>query len=468
MPAGGTWQSQNKVRPGAYINVVGVPKPLGSIGERGVVAIAMEPGWGENLISLTVQEFLTGAGLYKIGANYTDDSDVARQLRLLFQGAARAIIRRTNKSQVKASATITSSTCTATAKYAGTFGNNISLKVTLNTTETDDDPPVVTVNSVTVETYVNDVLKATMTSADRTAFSNDWVDITASSLDSFTAGTFALTGGTNGTADDLTNIFADLEQENWNVLAFPATSSTDKDAAVAFVKSMRDDAGIKVQAILTECSGTSGSDYTFTSYAPDYEGIYVCKQGYRLSDATVVSPIDEVYMIAGLVAGATITQSLTGTVIQNAVEILNGPKTNDGIIEAINGGKLVLSKRRDGAIVIEYDVNSFTSITAKKGKIFTKGRPVRVMDNIANDIKALFDTTYLGKVSNNDDGRDIFKADIIKYMNDLQKIEAVQNFDSETDIQVIAGDDSDGVVANLWVQPVDSMEKLYMTVNVWG
>ena len=41
MPAGGTWQSQNKVRPGAYINVVGVPKPLGSIGDRGVVAIVM-------------------------------------------------------------------------------------------------------------------------------------------------------------------------------------------------------------------------------------------------------------------------------------------------------------------------------------------------------------------------------------------------------------------------------------------
>ena len=466
MPAGGTWQSQNKVRPGAYINVVGVPKPLSSIGERGIVAIVMEPGWGEKITRLSVNEFLTGGGLYKIGANYTDDSEVARQLRLVFQGAASVVIRRSNASQVKAAATIASGTCTATAKYAGTFGNNISLNVTLNTTTVDEET---TLNSVTVETYVGGVLKAKMTSADKDAFSNEWVDISASALSSFVGGKYTLSGGTNGSADEVTNIFADLEQENWNVLAFPATESVSKDAAVTFIKSMRDDNGIKVQAIVTECSGQDSSGYIFTPYAPDYEGVYVCKQGYRLSDGTVISPIEEVYVLAGMIAGATITESLTGSVIQNAIEVLHNPKTNEGFIDAINGGKLVLSKRRkDGAIVIEYDVNSFTSLTAKKGKVFTKGRPVRVLDNICNDVKGLWDGTYLGKVSNNEDGRGLFKADIIKYMNDLQKLEAVQNFDPDTDVEVIAGDEPDGVVVNLWVQPVDSMEKLYMTIPVWG
>lgn len=465
MPAGGTWQSQNKVRPGAYINVVGVPKPLSSIGERGVVAIVMEPGWGEKITTLTANEFITGGGLYKIGANYTDNTDVARQLRLVFQGAAVAVIRRSNTSQVKAAATIASGTCTATAKYAGTFGNNISLKVTLNTTTVDEQT---TLDSVTVETYVSGVLKAKMTSADKDAFSNEWVDISATALSSFVAGEYTLSGGTNGSADSTTNIFADLEQENWNVLAFPVTDSISKNAAVTFIKSMRDDNGIKVQAVLTECSGTDANGYTFASFNPDYEGVYVCKQGYRLSDGTVVSPIDEVYMLAGMIAGATITESLTGSIIQNAIEVIHAPKTNQGFIDAINDGKLVLSKRRDGAIVIEYDVNSFTSLTSKKGKVFTKGRPVRVMDNICNDIKSMWDVTYLGKVSNNDDGRGIFKADIIKYMNDLQKMEAVQNFDPDEDLEVIKGDDSDAVVVNLWVQPVDSMEKLYMTIPVWG
>ena len=193
MPAGGTWQSQNKVRPGAYINVVGVPKPLSSIGERGIVAIVMEPGWGEKITRLSVNEFLTGGGLYKIGANYTDDSEVARQLRLVFQGAASVVIRRSNASQVKAAATIASGTCTATAKYAGTFGNNISLNVTLNTTTLDEET---TLDSVTVETYVGGVLKAKMTSADKDAFSNEWVDISATALSSFVGGEYTLSGGT--------------------------------------------------------------------------------------------------------------------------------------------------------------------------------------------------------------------------------------------------------------------------------
>ena len=464
MPAGGTWQSQNKVRPGAYINVVGVPKPLGSIGDRGIVAIPMELGWGEKITRLSVNEFLTGGGLYKIGANYTDDSEVARQLRLVFQGAASVVIRRIDADATKASANVLKTR--VTAKHGGAFGNNISVTVSLKT-ETIEGVPVTT--GVTLETYVGGVFKGKATCTNESTIasdlSNDWIDVDGRFVD-FNAGTYQLSGGANGTADSWTNIFADLEQENWNTLAFPATASIDKDAAVTFIRSMRDGNGIKVQAVLTECSGTDSNGYTFTSYAPDYEGVYVCKQGYRLSDGTVISPIDEVFMLAGMIAGATITQSLTGSIIPNAIEVLHNPKTNEGFIEAINDGKLVLSKRRDGAIVIEYDINSFTSLTAKKGKVFTKGRPMRVLDNICNDVKSLWDNTYLGKVSNNDDGRGIFKADIIKYMNDLQKMEAVQNFDPDSDLEVIAGDDSDSVVVNLWVQPVDSMEKLYMTIPV--
>ena len=65
-----------------------------------------------------------------------------------------------------------------------------------------------------------------------------------------------------------------------------------------------------------------------------------------------------------------------------------------------------------------------------------------------------------------DNGRNLFKADIIDYLNKLQNMAAVQNFDSTTDIEVLAGEAIDAVVVNLAIQPVDAMEKLYMTVNV--
>ena len=41
---------------------------------------------------------------------------------------------------------------------------------------------------------------------------------------------------------------------------------------------------------------------------------------------------------------------------------------------------------------------------------------------------------------------------------------AIQNFETD-DITVAAGTDSDAVVVDVFVQPVDSVEKIYITVN---
>ena len=44
-------------------------------------------------------------------------------------------------------------------------------------------------------------------------------------------------------------------------------------------------------------------------------------------------------------------------------------------------------------------------------------------------------------------------------------MEAIQNFTSE-DVEVLDGDSIDSIVVNVAIQPLDSMEKLYMTVSV--
>ena len=44
--AGGTWEAQNKLQPGIYINFKSSPKLLATIGDRGIVAIAREMDWG--------------------------------------------------------------------------------------------------------------------------------------------------------------------------------------------------------------------------------------------------------------------------------------------------------------------------------------------------------------------------------------------------------------------------------------
>ena len=42
---------------------------------------------------------------------------------------------------------------------------------------------------------------------------------------------------------------------------------------------------------------------------------------------------------------------------------------------------------------------------------------------------------------------------------------AVQDFETD-DVVVVAGIDSDAVVVTVAIQPVDSVEKIYMTVNL--
>lgn len=126
---------------------------------------------------------------------------------------------------------------------------------------------------------------------------------------------------------------------------------------------------------------------------------------------------------------------------------------------------MVLSYRQDESVVIESDINTFTSVNANKGKEFKKNRVIRTLDDINNSIKSTFENKYIGKVDNNASGRNIFKADILSYLKELNRMGAIREVDPE-DIVISEGNDIDSVVVDLGVQPVDAMEKLYMTVIV--
>jgi len=78
----------------------------------------------------------------------------------------------------------------------------------------------------------------------------------------------------------------------------------------------------------------------------------------------------------------------------------------------------------------------------------------------------VFDGFYIGKVDNNQDGRMLFRAELVSLFNTYQEIGAIQNFDSQADILVQAGAAKDAVFVEAVAQPVDAMEKLYMRVKV--
>ena len=442
MAAGGTWQSQNKVRPGAYINFVGTPKALSSVGDRGVVAVPLSLSWGAQIIDIIPNDLITGVSLEKAGVMFTDDE--ALNLRLALQSCSRAIIYRLN-AETATKATKTVAGLKVTAKHGGTFGNKLAFTV-----EGKE-------GGWTVKTYANGVLKDTQRVADVTALvANSFVEFEAATGElAPIMARQALTGGADGEeVTDISDALAAFESYQFNILAITQTGSTTKDQAVQWVEGMRNDKGVKIQVVLSE-------------YNADSMAVISTWQGYTLEDGTEISKAQAVLAIASLEAGAKINQSLTGAVIPGAIKVNGDPTTHDDIVDALNAGKLILSRRKDGAIVIEKDQNTLHTFTPTESYIFSKNRPTRVLDQAGNDIPLMFNTSYLGKVDNDDEGRKIFKNDLVVYFKTLEGMKAIKNFSAD-DVQVLPGNDSDAVIVEAWIQPIDSMEKLYMKVNVQG
>ena len=509
MPAGGTWTAQNKIRPGAYINFIYKAKQnLLTVGARGVVAVATDLSWGPDneIITVTASQMLTGKSLPLVGV-VADDSSESLPLRLALASATTALVYRANPGGKKAKVEDTTTGYTVEAKYPGTLGNKITV-VILEDTPTEDQFTInVLVDGLKKESFI-------VTTAESLAeIDSDFVTISADAQQSFT-GTGSLlafqitggassinsvkvdgvavtdygfnpttstvtlktapaasttilisyvkplvasagltpTGGTNGTElSDFTDFFESLKYKTFNAIAVDSSLTTVATQIVNWVRDMRENQGRKIVGVVCDKNTV------------DYEGIISVNQGFKNDVDTVTTQLFSLY-VASLSAGAAVNESLTCREITEATEIIN-PIDEADIDAALQTGKFILTYRQDGKVVIEKDINTLQSFTADKGYPFSKNRVVRCLDEIGNSVALKFTQNYAGKVDNNDEGRALFKSEIINLMDTLQNMGAIQNFQS-SDVTVYQGDDIDNVVVDLTIQPVDAMEKLYMTVYV--
>ena len=90
---------------------------------------------------------------------------------------------------------------------------------------------------------------------------------------------------------------------------------------------------------------------------------------------------------------------------------------------------------------------------------------MRVLMQFCNDTYEHFSKYFIGKVDNNDSGRSLLRQWIIGYLNEMQANNGVQNFSAE-DVTIEQGNTVDSVIVNVAVQPVDAVEKVYVSVTV--
>jgi len=442
--AGGTWTSQNKKQPGVYINVKSSMAQAVSVGNRGVVAICEPLSWGPEGKILTIN----AGDDYTSHIGYDSTNDKALFLREIFKGSDRTagpvkvLLYRPNATGA-AKATATIAPLTITAKYNGVRGNDISIAVVA---DPDNE------GSFTVQTIVDGTVKDTQTGkvvADLTE--NDWVVFSGTGDLSASAGT-ALTGGSNGTVSSAaySTFLTALEPYTFNVLIYDGSDSTVQAAFVAFIKRMRDNIGKKCQVVMAIVESNS-------------EAVISVKNGVILSDGTILTPQQTTWWVGGAEAGANYSESLVYGQYPDA-ENVSPRLTSSEIDEALEKGQIVFFEEF-GSVKVMSDINTLTTFTTDKGEAFSLNQVIRIVDTVANDIYENFSENYIGKTQNNATGRDLLKAWIVGYLNEIQANSGIQNFESD-DVTVEAGNALNAVVITLAIQPVAAVEKIYITATL--
>lgn len=431
---GGTFVTQNKVLPGAYINFISAKRATSSLSDRGIAAMPLELDWGidEEVFQVASDDFEKYSTKF-FGYDYTHEK--LKGLRDLFKNIRLGYFYKLNKG-VKASCTI------ATAKYSGIRGNDLKIIVTTNIDDNTKFDVVTLLDNKKVDTQVAKVITDLV--------NNDYVDWKKDATLEASAG-LTFTNGTNGEAVTGTEYQAFLdriESYSFNALGCLATTAEIKSLFVEFTKRMRDKVGAKFQTVL------------YKKNDADYEGVVSVENKIKDKDLVESSLI---YWSTGAIAGCDINKSNTNKRYDGEFDV-DVNYTQIQLEEALKSGKFIFHKVGDEVHVLE-DINTFVSFTDDKNDDFSSNQSIRVLDQIANDIAILFNTKYLGKVPNDKAGRISFWNDVVKHHKELENIRAIEDFKTD-DVNVELGNDKKTVIVSDAVKVINAMSKLYMTVSV--
>lgn len=463
--AAGSFLVENKVRPGCYIQIKGVPKASSVMSERGTVAILMNADSGDLVTEISANDILTGASAAK-GFPLSEFTDENSILHYVYPYVNKIILGRLNAGGAKAATILelaSESTLTVTAKFSGVYGNSISVMIVKEKTgegkfggggyfvrtsydgEVVDEQNVESANTIVDNDYVTFAVEG----------GGVLVEVAAEDL----------TGGTNGTESgtNLTGILSKLSGMPWNTLGY-CGENTNRAVVSTYIKDLRENKGKYRQAVL------------YTSANEDYEGIISPNQGFVLDgedpsewNATKVHErgMWAVAFVAALTAGADVYVSNTYHVLPSNVVSVYPVSEEDAEVETeLRRGAFLFTHNSSGELVVEKDINTLHTYTQTRTPPFSKNRVIRTLDEISNTKVLVWETQFIGKVDNDDLGRALLKGQILKILDDFASIGAVAR--NDYDVTVEPGDDPDKVRSYEQLRPIDSMEQLYSYVTVLG
>lgn len=420
-----------QILPGTYVTVQAGERPA-DLAVTGVVSMPYEMDWGDK-ITIINQGDSTAVSL-----GYDMSNPKIKCVNEVMNYATKLILYRSNiTSGVKATGTLATG-ITATAKYVGVRGNDISVTVAASG------------SNWLIKTYLSGVEKDAQTVSGVSAFvANDWITITGSGT--LAAATVSLTSGANGsiqtaTVDDYT---AEMQKYEFNVIAYLGESTTSRAKLQTFVNDQRSKDNM-IQMVMSGVAADNIAIYNSVS-----TGVTA---NYTLSALEACSTL------AGIVAMQGVTGSLTH--YNNIIGWIDvGTKlTYEQQQAAVMAGQLVVVMLY-GAPTVLYDINSRTTVSDTTPKDFQKGLVIRTLDKYAIDLKKLLDTRAIGKVRRSADGKNLVKGMVVEMT--AQNYLAPGYIDAFTadDVTVSDGTDRDEINVTVGVLVNDTIDKIYVTVS---
>ena len=429
MLGGGTFNAQNKKLPGTYINFASASRASASLSDRGIVAIPLLMDWGaaDEVFEVSNETFVNNS-LKIFGYDYSHDK--MKGLRDLFKNTKTLYAYRLNGKGTKATNTY------AEAKYPGIRGNDLKIIISKNVDDETkfDVKTVLEFKEMDVQTVKN--------SSELVA--NDWVTFKSAELQEIASTPLASgTNGTEVTTSEYQAFLNAIESYSFNALGCPVEDAKINELFVTFTKRMRDEVGAKFQTVVYRKPA-------------DYEGVISVEN--EVTDD--VNKASVVYWTTGAQAGCAVNKSLTNTAYDGEFKI-KVDYTQSQLADALESGKFIFHNVTGEVRVLE-DINTFTSVTDEKSIDFSNNQTIRVIDQIANDVAALFNTKYLGKIPNNASGRISLQSDVVAIHRALEDIQAIESFSAD-DIVVAQGDTKKSVVLTDKITVINAMSQLYMS-----
>lgn len=434
--AGGTWATQTKTLPGVYTNYTAKSADSAN-GASGIVTMALAFPWFA-AHSITV---ITSAQVKTISNDFGAD---ALPIIEALKNASQVLLYRLDNNGTAAAVTIGNLICIA--KYKGKYGNEITVAV----------ESVVAESKFYVITYISGNEVDSQKVSDISGLTaNDWVTFSASGENkTLTASAGApLTGGDNGTvtAADHTAFLTALELEGFSALACISNDADIKPLYAAFTKRMIEDEGKYFQTVIPD-------------YSADFEGIISIQNGVKLSNGTVVDKVNASAFVAGACSSSDPTASLTNFQYVGAVDVDTRYTVTQQ--EAYSkSGQMIFIPGSDGKVYIQKDINTLVTFSETRSYAFSKNKVIRTLFAVSNKINEISRQSFIGKLQNTPDSRELLKSTIYSYFRELKGSGVLSEITTD-DITVKTGEKLDSIVVDYIIRPVDTIDIIYNTIVV--